>query len=82
MGKEVIQWVYDNWDSVIGITFISLDNSYFQLLPYEACTKEEYLERKAAMRSFNADLLQKYEIREEEYDIIDDTCTTGSCPIR
>jgi len=78
----VIQWVYDNWDTVIGITFISLDNSFFQLLPYEAITKEEYEDRLSKMKPFNPMLLQKYEKRDEEFDVTDDTCTTGVCPVR
>lgn len=77
---DVIKWVYENWDSIIGITFISLDDSFYQLLPYEAITKEEYQNRKATMRPFNPELLLKYEHREEE--IIDDGCSTGICPIR
>jgi len=77
---DVIKWVYNNWDSVIGITFISLDNSFYQLLPYESITEAEYNTRKAKMKPFNPELLLKYEHREEE--IIDDECASGSCPIR
>ena len=78
---DVTQWVYDNWDSVIGITFISLDNSFFKLLPYEACSKEEYEARKEKMKPFNPELLLKYEFR-EDFDVVDDDCVGGACPVR
>ena len=29
---------------LLGITFLSLDDSFYQLLPYEAITKEKYEE--------------------------------------
>lgn len=78
---DVIQWVYDNWDSVVGITFISLDDSFYSLLPYEAITKAEYEDRLSKMKPFDHTLLSKYETH-LDYDVEDDTCTTGLCPIR
>ena len=79
---EVEQWVYDNWDYIIGISFISLDDSFYQLLPYEAITEEEYNARAAVMKPFDASLLSKYETHEEELDIGNDGCETGACPVR
>lgn len=80
---EVIQWVYDNWDSVIGITFMSLNDSFYALLPYEAITEEEYNERKSKMKPFVPSLITKYEVQGMEEDLESDpSCTTGACPIR
>lgn len=78
---EVITWIYDNWDSVIGITFISLDTTFYDLLPYEACDEAEYERRKAEMKPFNPELLLKYEVR-EDFEIADDDCVGGACPVR
>jgi hypothetical protein len=80
--EEVIQWVYDNWDSIIGVTFISLDDSFYQLLPYESITKEEYEARKQAMKPFIPSLISKYEIEEVELDIGSAECAGGACPLR
>lgn len=81
--EDVIQWVYDNWDSVIGITFMSLDDSFYALLPYESITEEEYNQRKSKMKPFVPSLISKYEIRGLEEDLESDpSCTTGACPIR
>jgi intein/homing endonuclease len=80
--EDVVEWVYNNWDSMVGITFISLDNSFYQLMPYESITKEEYEKRTKNMKRFNQSLLQKYEKKETELDIGDDGCESGICPIR
>lgn len=75
------QWMFDNWDTTIGVTFISLDDSYYKLMPYESITEEEYNIRKEAMVDFDAVLLKKFE-KGEEHDVDDSECTTGACPIK
>jgi len=52
------------------------------MLPYEEISEEQYNSRKVLMKKFNPELLRKYEIREEEFDIGDDGCDTGACPVR
>ena len=80
---EVEQWVYDNWDSVIGISFISLDDSFYELLPYEAITEEEYKDMIKDMKKFKPELIAKYETEEYEADLaLNDECAGGSCPLR
>jgi ribonucleoside-diphosphate reductase alpha chain/ribonucleoside-triphosphate reductase len=78
----VVQWVYDNWDSVIGVTFISLDDNFYQLLPYEAITEEEYDKRVSEMKPFIPSLISKYEVEETDIDTGDSECSNGICPIR
>jgi len=80
--EGVVQWVYENWDTIIGVTFISLDDSFYKLLPYEAITEEEYNERKDNMKEFNPDLLLKYEVKLFDEDLLDDDCSTGVCGVR
>ena len=81
--NEVVDWVYDNWDVIVGITFISLDDSFYQLMPYESCTKEEYEDRKSKLRPITNTILSKYE--KFDYlvdDLSDDSCSTGACAVR
>jgi ribonucleoside-diphosphate reductase alpha chain/ribonucleoside-triphosphate reductase len=78
----VEEWCYENWDDLIAVSFVALDDSFYQLMPYEAITKEEYEERVSKMKPFNPSLLQRYEIEEVELDIGDSECIGGSCPIR
>ena len=79
----VEQWLWDNWDCVVGISFLSLDDSYYPLLPYEACSKEEYDKRINSMKPFNPNLIRKYEDKETEFDVGSDAeCSSGACGVR
>lgn len=79
---EVEQWVWDHWDEVVALSFLSYDDNFYELLPYEEITKEEYEKRKAKMRPFNPSLLAKYEYEETDLDIGDSECASGVCPVR
>lgn len=79
--EAVEQWVWDNWQDIIGITFLSLTDHVYQLAPYEAISEEEYQERLANMKPFSAELLQKHETG-EEFALEDSDCEAGVCPIR
>ena len=78
----VEDWVWENWDDVVALSFLSYDDNFYELLPYEEISKEEYEKRKAAMRPFNPSLLSKYEFDETELDIGDSECVNGVCPVR
>lgn len=80
--EQVEQWVWDNWDDVVALSFLSLDDSFYQLMPYESITEEEYNNLKKNMKPFIPSLLSKYERQEEELDIGDEGCDSGICPIR
>lgn len=79
---DVEQWVWRNWDSIVAITFLPYDGSFYELMPYEAISKEEYEKRKAAMKPFNQSMLSLYEVNETELDIGESECANGVCPIR
>lgn len=80
--EEVEEWVWENWDDIVAISFLSLDENFYDLLPYETITKEEYYERKEAMKPFRPSLISKYEVEEMLFDIGDDGCEGGVCPVR
>lgn len=78
---EVAQWVYDNFNYVVGITFLPLLEETYPLLPYECTTKEDYEERMKLVKPIDYDLLaQMDDIGESE--ILDKECESGACPIR
>ena len=79
--EEVEQWVWDNWDCVVGITFLPLDGSVYQLMPYESITKEMYEKLIAQVPTFKPNKLKEYENFEEEFEL-DADCDTGMCPVR
>lgn len=80
--EGVEQWVYDNWDEVVGVTFLSLDESFYQLMPYESITEEQYDKMLAETPVFNPNILSQYEDFSVEFDIDDSECDSGGCPIR
>lgn len=80
--EQVEQWLWDNWDYVVAVSFISLNNSVYPLMPYEAITKEEYNKRVKEMKPFIPSLIGKYEKEEVEIDIGNEGCESGHCPVR
>lgn len=80
--EEVEEWVWNHWDEVVALSFLSLDDSFYQLLPYEAIEEDEYIRRVAEMKPFVPNLLSKYEKEEVELDIGTEGCEGGACPIR
>lgn len=81
--EEVEQWMWDNWDDVVAVSFLSLDDSFYELLPYESITKEQYEEMVASMRPFMPSLISKYEVEEVELEVTaDPSCASGVCPVR
>lgn len=80
--EDVEEFVWNNWDKIVAVSFIPLSDAFYELMPYETITEEEYLERKAEMKPFIPSLISKYETREEEYELENDGCDNGICPIR
>ena len=78
----VEKWCWENWDEIIAVSFLSLDDSFYQLMPYESIDEQEYHQRKEKMNKFNPTLLKKYEKEEVELDVGSDSCESGACPIR
>ena len=80
--EEVEDYVWKHWDKIVAVSFIPLNDAFYELLPYEAITEQEYHDRKAAMKQFIPSLISKYETREEEYELENDGCESGICPVR
>lgn len=78
----VEEWLWNNWNDVVAVSFLSLSDSFYQLMPYEAITKEEYEKRVSEMKTFIPSLIGKYEKEEVEIDIGGSDCASGVCPVR
>lgn len=83
----VVDWLDDNWKYVVGISFLSLNQDYYPLMPYEECTKEQYLELKSKMAPLDPDLVNKYEFELQtvgkDFEIDESgECEDGHCPVR
>ena len=79
---DVEQWVWENWDDTVALSFLSFDDNFYELLPFEEIDKDEYETRVAAMKPFTPSLISKYEKEEVEFDIGNDGCEGGVCPVR
>ncbi|MGE5614497.1 MAG: ribonucleoside-triphosphate reductase, adenosylcobalamin-dependent [Bacillota bacterium] len=80
--NAVEDWLYENWDEVVAVSFLALDDSFYPLLPYESISAEEYRRRISAMKPFIPSLLAEYEKEKFEADIQDTGCENGICPVR
>lgn len=80
--EETEQWVWDHWDDIVAVSFLPLDDSFYELLPYESISKEEYDRRKEEMKPFIPSLISKYEHEGKEYELSEDGCESGICPVR
>lgn len=80
--EVVEEWLWAHWDEVVAVSFLSLSESFYQLMPYESITKEDYEHRQAAMKPFIASLVNRYENPNLRFDPTDSSCENGVCPIR
>ena len=83
----VTDWLDKNWDCVVGISFLSLNQNYYPLMPYEECTEKQYLELKSKMAPFDQELVNKYEFELQtvgkDFEIDESgECEDGHCPVR
>ena len=59
---EVGNWVWENFDSISGISFLPFSEHTYRQAPYQDCTKEEYEESLKAMpKNVDWSQLSKYE---------------------
>jgi ribonucleoside-diphosphate reductase alpha chain/ribonucleoside-triphosphate reductase len=82
--KSVEDYIFDNWDKFVAVSFIPLDDSFYQLMPYESITKEQYIELSSKVKPFDQSLLRKYEFKDMEDEDLgaDESCESGICSIR
>lgn len=80
--EAVEEWVWNNWDDVVALSFLSLDDSFYELMPYESITEKEYNKMASELPTFIPSLLNKYEKEELQLDVGNDGCESGICPIR
>lgn len=74
-------FVYENWDSVGGLSFLPRSEHVYQLAPYEAITKEEYERRSKAIGKIDFSKLSQYEATDNTVGAKEFACVSGVCEI-
>ena len=79
--REVGAWVYENFDSVSGISFLPYNEHVYEQAPYQDCTEEEWKELNSQMPVVKWDDLSKWE--HEDYTTASQelSCHGNSCEI-
>ena len=76
---SVGQWLYNNFDSVSGISFLPYSEHTYQQAPYEAISEAEYKENiKRQPKSFDWDIVEEEDVTEGAQTL---ACTGGSCEL-
>jgi hypothetical protein len=60
----VVNWVYENWDIVGGLSFLPRSNHVYQLAPYETIDETRYTQMKQSLGEIDFSQI----VRFEEYD--------------
>lgn len=85
--EELENMIYENWDNIgaIALANKSLDeNTTYKQLPYQQISEIQYNEWVQRMPDMSnlEEIVAKFEQEEELYEIIEDTCSSGVCPVR
>lgn len=80
---DIVQWIYENWDSYIGVSFILRNDPSktaadlgYPYLPQEVVTWAEYDEYVAQLSPIDTEEANSLD------EIDDGGCATGGCPVR
>ena len=79
---DVAAWVYENFDSISGISFLPFSEHVYRQAPYQDCTEEEYNEALDQMPK-NVDWaeLSKYESQDYTVSSQELACVAGGCEV-
>lgn len=81
--EKAEQIVWDRWEDFTAVSFLQHDGGTYALTPFETTTKEAYEELKSEMKTFDLEILKKYDILNSDgTELTDESCATGACPIR
>lgn len=79
----IIDWLLENWDSYVGVSFLfrndptkNAEDLGYAYLPQEVTTQEHFEEYVTGLREID---YSGIEMRDEE---LEESCTTGACPVR
>lgn len=79
---RVGSWVYDNFDAMLGVSFLPHSDHVYKQAPYQECSKEDYEKLLEAMPdAVDWQMLSEYENHDETAGTQTLACTGSSCEI-
>jgi ribonucleoside-triphosphate reductase (formate) len=76
----IVDWLHRNWDHYVGVSFLPYVNDAskggYSYLPQEVCTKEEYDEYTGKLGEVDIEETQGH------FELEDDECAQGVCPVK
>lgn len=78
---DIGSWVFNNFDSVSGVSFLPYNDHTYPQAPYQQCTEQEYNDLKARMPEFDWDKLSEYETQDETKGSQTMACSGGACEV-
>src|SRR3990167_7400124 len=78
---KVGNWVYENFDDIIGVSFLPFDGGVYELAPNEEITEQQYNEMIASLPQVDFSRILVYEKEDETKGSKELACSSGSCEI-
>jgi ribonucleoside-diphosphate reductase alpha chain len=78
---KVANFVYENWDTAGGLSFLPRSEHVYHLAPYEEITEEEYNERAKNFQNIDFSKLSDYEKEDQTTGAKELACVGGSCEV-
>lgn len=78
---KVQAWVWENWDSIGGLSFFPVDDSVYEISPYNPCSKEDYNRLTSEFPTIDWERLVDYEKSDETTSSQEYACSGGSCDL-
>lgn len=78
---QIGQWLWDNFDTVSGISFLPYSEHTYQQAPYEEITEEQYNVMLSKQPEIDFSLISKYELEDSTKGAKELACSAGVCEI-
>lgn len=78
---DVVQWVYKNWEHIIGLSFFPKDDNIYPNAPFKEISGEEYEERLKLFPKINWNELEKFENSDNTKGQREFACAGGKCEL-
>ena len=79
--EEVGEWVYENFDTLTGLSFLPYDGGKYELAPYEEIDEAEYQRRVANFPNIPYEKLSQYETEDKGEGAKEFACVGGACEL-